>query len=462
MHDFSAKLQKDYLVRTLMDSIPCGIMILDHQAHVVAVNKALEKIIGPGSQNAGKGAGQAIGCVWTFGGRHGCGHLEACSDCKMRKMAISAVNGKRITNKTTSLELVIDGCAKHIKLRLNIAPLSVFDQRYAIMTIFDIRPLKPAPSASSKNGFHNIIGTDPKMQEIFNSIRNLATTDAAVLIQGESGTGKELVATAIHKESRRSRQPFVPFNCGSLPEGLVESALFGHVKGAFTGAIKDKKGRFELAHSGTLFLDEVGELSPAAQVKLLRVLQDGTFERIGDEKSIQGNARIISATNKDLNREVATGRFRQDLFYRLCVIPFSLPTLRARISDIPLLVDYFLSLYADTDVGRPVEISTKALDIFTAYHWPGNVRELQNVVQFSLITSRGNRIESRHLPPHLNASLLPPTPVKKRRKLDPVNVSAALAQAKGNKQNAAKLLGISRSTLYRFFDQQERLSARHG
>jgi transcriptional regulator with GAF, ATPase, and Fis domain len=284
----------------------------------------------------------------------------------------------------------------------------------------------------------------------------VAASDAAVLIQGESGTGKELIATAIHKESRRRHRPFVPFNCGVLPEGMVESELFGHVRGAFTGAVKDKKGRFELAHSGTLFLDEVGELPPAVQVKLLRVLQDGTFERVGDEKTVHANIRIISATNKHLHREVAAGRFRRDLFYRLCVIPLTVPPLRDRKNDIPLLVDYFLTLYADTATQNTIEFTPETLDIFNSYHWPGNVRELQNVIQFALINSRENRIESRHLPPHLNFSLSLQLPVKKRRKLDPADVSAALAQANGNKQDAAKLLGVSRSTLYRFFSQQEK------
>jgi transcriptional regulator with PAS, ATPase and Fis domain len=461
MHEFSAMLHENDFVRTLMDSLPCGVMILDHQCQVVTINKALEKIIGPASQVVGKGAGQSIGCVWPLGRANGCGQVEACSDCKMRRMVLSAVNGNQVINEKASLELLVDGCAKHTTLRLNIAPFSFHNRQYAAMTIFDIRPLKPAPTVSPENSFRNIVGTDPKMRTIFNSIRNVAATDAAVLIQGESGTGKELVAIAIHKESRRRNRPFVPFNCGALPEGMVESELFGHVKGAFTGAVKDKKGRFEMAHSGTLFLDEVGELPPAVQVKLLRVLQDGTFERVGDEKTIQADVRIISATNKEINREVTAGRFRQDLFYRLCVVPFALPPLRDRKSDIPLLVDFFLAKYADTGTKNRVDISPETLKIFTSYHWPGNIRELQNVIQYALINSRGNRIETRHLPPHLNFPQSFQFPVKKRRKLDPANVSEALAQADGNKQDAAKLLGVSRSTLYRFFDQQEKFMTNH-
>ena len=456
MRDFAVMLRENDLSRALMDGLPCGVMILDHQAQVLTMNKALEKIIGPVSQVAGKGAGQSLGCVWTLGRANGCGQVEACSACKMRRMVLSAVKGEQVVNEKASLELLVDGCVKQVTLRLNIAPLLVNDRRYAVMTIHDVRPLKPTVSAPPETSFHNIVGTNPKMQAIFESIRNVAATDATVLIQGESGTGKELVATAIHKESPRRGRSFVPFNCGALPEGMVESELFGHVKGAFTGAVKNKKGRFELAHSGTLFLDEVGELPPAVQVKLLRVLQDGTFERVGDEKTTIANVRIISATNKDLKREVSAGRFRQDLFYRLCVIPLVLPPLRDRIDDIPLLVDYLLTKYAETDANSKIDVLPDTLEVLKSFHWSGNVRELENVIQFALIHSQGNRIEPRHLPPHLNAVYAIQPPVKKRRKLDPIAVSTALVQSNGNKQQAAKLLGVSRSTLYRFFEQSEK------
>jgi transcriptional regulator with PAS, ATPase and Fis domain len=453
MHKQSALLHEDALVQTLMDSLPCGVMILDRRARVVSVNKALEKIVGPIDHVAGKGAGQSIGCLWSLSQANGCGHAEWCSDCEMRRMTLTVINQKKAVNEKAAMDLLIDGCAKQVTLHLNIAPLSVHNKRYAIMTIVDIRPLQPAPSVYSESGFHHIVGTDPKMQAIFDAIRKVAATDAAVLIQGESGTGKELVATAIHKESRRQGRPFVPCNCGALTKGMVESELFGHVKGAFTSAIKDKKGRFELAHTGTLFLDEVGELPPSTQVKLLRVLQDGTFERVGAEKSNQADVRIISATNKNLEREVDAGRFRRDLYYRLCVVPIVLPPLRDRKGDIPLLVDHLIKLYADTDSDRRIEMASRTLKTLTAYHWPGNVRELQNVIQFALINNQGARLKRRHLPPHLNYSAALQSPVKKRRKLDRHAVAKALAQTNGNKKDAAKLLGVSRSTLYRFFSQ---------
>jgi transcriptional regulator with PAS, ATPase and Fis domain len=460
MHDSLTMLHDSDLVRVLMNSLPCGVMIVDHKSRVVVINKAFEKIIGATSRVAGKGAGQAIRCVWSLDRKSGCGHVAECTDCKMRRMVLSAINGKQVINEKVPLELLVDGCVRHRTLRLSISPLSIHNRQYAVLTFFDIRSLRPAPVALVENSFHNIVGTDPKMRAIFDSIRNVAATDAAVLIQGESGTGKELVAAAIHKESLRKGRPFVPFNCGALPDGIAESELFSHVKGAFTGALKDKKGRFELAHSGTLFLDEVGELPSAVQVKLLRVVQDGAFERVGDEKTIKTNVRIISATNKDLEREVASGRFRQDLFYRLCVIPLALPPLRERKGDIPLLVDYFLAIHADTLAKERVSMSTEALERLTSYHWPGNVRELQNVIQFALINSRENRIDAHHLPPHINFAFSVQDPVKKRCKLDSTKVSAALVQAHGNKQDAAKLLGVSRSTLYRFFSQQEKFNTR--
>ncbi len=456
MQDLSTLLHESNLVQPLLDSIACGVMILDQHAQVVTINKALEAIIGPAHQFNKKGAGQSIGCIWALDETNGCGHIEPCHDCKMRRMVLSAINQKKTINGKAPLELFVNGHAKQVTLQLNVAPFFVHNRRFVVMTIVDIRPLKPAPSTHSENSFHNIIGKDPKIQTLFKSIRKVAATDAAVLIQGESGTGKEMVAAAIHKESHRHNRPFVPCNCGALPEGVVESELFGHVKGAFTNAIKDKKGRFELAHTGTLFLDEIGELHPSTQVRLLRVLQDGIFERVGGEKSIQTDVRIISATNKEINREINTGQFRKDLYYRLCVVPLVLPPLRDRKGDIPLLTDHFLEVYTETDSTERIELSPETTDIFLSYHWPGNIRELQNVIQYSLLQNQGSCIKPRHLPPLLSYSSALRSPVKKRCKIDPADVALALAQTKGNKQKAAEVLGISRSTLYRFFNQLEK------
>jgi transcriptional regulator with PAS, ATPase and Fis domain len=291
------------------------------------------------------------------------------------------------------------------------------------------------------------------MQELFGTIRELSHVNVPVLVQGQSGTGKELVAAAIHNEGPRAKKPFVPVNCSALPEGLLESELFGHVKGAFTGALRDKKGRFELAHGGTLFLDEIADLPKVVQVKLLRVLQEGTFERVGSEKTISVDVRLISAANRDLKLEVEKGNFRDDLFYRINVVPIFLPPLRDRKDDIPLLVENFLEKSARE--GHVSEgVSKDALSAMVDYAWPGNVRELQSAIRFALVKSKGRRIKPDHLPPELRENFIPNLshgPSRgPSRKLSPENVRAALAQTGGNKAKAAKLLGVGRATLYRF------------
>ena len=278
-------------------------------------------------------------------------------------------------------------------------------------------------------------------------------------IQGESGTGKELVALAIHKESSRVQGNFVPVNCGALPEGLLESELFGHVKGAFTGAHRDRKGRFELADGGTIFLDEVGELSPATQVKLLRVLQDGRFEPVGSEHTVRVNVRVISATNKRLEEEVVAERFREDLYYRLCVMPIIILPLRDRREDIPLLLENFIAKFSEETWGKKITISDAALSILRSHSWPGNVRELINMMKFALAKCHGQKIKPEHLPPTLHVNMARLYISRQREpKLKSNAVVEALKEAKGNKCRAAEILGVSRSTLYRFFAKQERRS----
>jgi len=305
--------------------------------------------------------------------------------------------------------------------------------------------------------FSGIVGRDPKMLALYDIIPELAESAAPVLIQGESGTGKELVAAALHNEGPRATKMFVPVNCGALPEGLLESELFGHVKGAFTGAIRDKKGRFELADGGTIFLDEIGDISPAMQVKLLRVLQEGRFEQVGSEKTIKVNVRVVSATHRDLTKEMAAGRFREDLFYRLSVVPLVLPPLRERRTDIPLLANHFLKLLAGE---KKITFAPDALDFMLSYNWPGNVRELQNWIQFALIKCKSGTILLEHLPPIALktmpipvASSAPGISPKGKQRLTQQIVHDAIARAGGNKVEAAKALGVSRATLYRFMDE---------
>lgn len=302
-------------------------------------------------------------------------------------------------------------------------------------------------------GFGNIIGRVPRMLQIYQQIQDLSVYDYPVHISGETGTGKELVAEAIHNESQRAGAPFVPINCGALPEGLIESELFGHVRGAFSGAIRDKKGRFELADSGTIFLDEIAELPFDLQVKLLRFLQTGTFEKVGGEKTTSVSVRIISATNKDLKQEVRRIRFREDLYYRLNVIPIHLPPLRERKSDIPLLVEYFLDIYGRDNDSNPTSVSADALSLMMDYEWPGNVRQLQNTLQFAIVKCRGELITPNDLPMELNETRGMSDSRGRRgpaRKLDPEAVCLALEKSGGNKVKAAKRLGVGRATLYRF------------
>jgi transcriptional regulator with GAF, ATPase, and Fis domain len=289
------------------------------------------------------------------------------------------------------------------------------------------------------------------MLQIFEQIRDLASNDYPIHIHGETGTGKELVAAAIHNESRRGGRPFVPVNCGALPEGLLESELFGHVKGAFSGAIRDKKGRFELAQGGTIFLDEVAELPKPMQVKLLRVLQEWTFERVGGERTLQLDVRVISASNKDLKREVELHHFREDLYYRLCVVPLCIPPLRERRNDIPLLVSHFIEEARKRGQAAST-VSSDALSLMLDYGWPGNVRELQNAVHFALVKSKGRAIQPADLPMELQLVDRGRGTPGPPRKLESETVAAALKASGGNKAKAARILGVSRATLYRFLD----------
>jgi len=316
----------------------------------------------------------------------------------------------------------------------------------SIGTVQDITKQK-----QEEHSFSGIIGRNAKMKELFATIREVTEVNVPTLIQGESGTGKELVARAIHNEGPRANKAFVPVNCGALPEGLLESELFGHVKGAFTGALRDRKGRFEMARGGTLFLDEIVDTSKAVQVKLLRVIQDGKFERVGSEKTITADVRIISAANRDLKREVDRGNFRKDLYYRISVIPIHLPPLRKRKDDIPLLVDYFLGK-ASREGQNIGSISKDALSIMIDYSWPGNVRELQSAIQYAIIKSKNQNIQSYHFPLELKGHKVEQHSRGPSHKLDAGSVQDAITRCGGNKAKAARFLGVGRATLYRFLE----------
>ena len=451
MRPVSELLNQDGFLRSLFESIPCGVLIVDRDRRVRAVNSTIERTFGITLAEAiDKRGGEALRCINASKSPEGCGYADECKNCQVRNTALEAIDGKRIHRNTAKVQLYLNGKVRNLRLLVSAAPFDYDGERLAIVILEDITELNNLRRRlKAEQSYAGIIGRDPGMNELFQTIRDVSDVNVPILIQGESGTGKELVAAAIHNEGPRADKPFVPVNCAALPEGILESELFGHVKGAFTGALRDKKGRFELANGGTLFLDEVADLTKVVQAKLLRVLQEGSFERVGDEKSISVDVRIISASNRNLKSEVEKGNFRDDLYYRLNVVPINLPPLRKRKADIPLLANHFLE--KDLEEGQETtELSKEALAVMIDYPWPGNVRELQSAIRFSLVKTRGDLIQPDDLPIELRnwANLY-----SKRgpsRKLNPESVRNALAQSGGNKAKAARLLGVGRATLYRF------------
>ncbi len=361
-----------------------------------------------------------------------------------------------------------DGATKHLEMTVS----AIFDRgsefKGVLASFRDItESFNLSLKAEKLSSFAGMIGKAKVMQQIFTQIRDVALYNYPVHISGETGTGKERAAWAIHEISSYGTGPFVPVNCGALPEGIVESELFGHVKGAFSGAVKERKGRFELAHKGTLFLDEVADLPLNTQVKLLRFLQEGSFEKVGGEKKVNVDVRIISAANKNLREEVAAGRFREDLFYRLNVIPIHIPPLRERINDIPLLAAHFLKEAEQENKNKVPELSHQALDLMMDYEWPGNVRQLKNVIQFAVVRAKTGRILASDLPAEISAKQdfitsmaggMPEVrPVPVRTKLNIESVKQAIKKTGGNKSKAARLLGVGRATLYRFLSQNSEI-----
>lgn len=354
-----------------------------------------------------------------------------------------------------AVQAIKKGAYDYITKPINLDELEallerVFEKRRIEQENAYLRELsQPAPA------LRGVVGDGKAIRELIAQIQQIAPTKATVLITGETGTGKELVARAIHDLSPRKDRLFVPIHCAALAENLLESELFGHERGAFTGAIKQRKGRFEIANQGTLFLDEISEISPAIQVKLLRVLQEKQFERVGGSETIKVDIRIIAATNRDLHQMVEEGKFREDLFYRLRVVNAHVPPLRERTEDIPLLVDHFVKLFARENGIEEPDISPDAIKIFQRYSWPGNVRELQGIMESMVILSRGKRLEPSNIPQEIrqdcDAALTPPiesgestlSEVEKRVILE------ALEKYKGNRTKTAEALGIGRRTLIR-------------
>ena len=296
--------------------------------------------------------------------------------------------------------------------------------------------------------FGNLLGKNSRMQEIYELISDISNTDSTVLIQGESGTGKELIARAIHFNSHRKAKPFIVANCSAYSQNLLESELFGHEKGSFTGAIRRKIGRFELAHGGTIFLDEIGEVSPPTQILLLRVLQDHRFERVGGEETLEVDVRVIAATNKNLMEEMKKGTFREDLYYRLNVIPLLVPPLRERKDDIPLLASHFLQKFNHEKGKEVTRIAPDVMETFLAHSWPGNVRELENVIEHATIIAKKDEILPKDLPHYLLQTPLPNQQLVSLKDHERELILKTLEETNWNKHQASKKLKITRSTLY--------------
>ena len=436
----SALLHARHCQGVICDNISDALLVHDLDRSIVFFNPAAEHLTGYSSD-------EVIGsdCHDTFAGNL-CGGKCILPDgpCAIQESSREEIN---ITHKDGS-PVNVERCIRPL--------VNLKDEVVGAVVLFRdrTREQRLAQRVRATQSFAGIIGRDKKMLEIYDLIRDLAQSNIPVLIQGDSGTGKELVAAAMHNEGPRARRLFVPVNCGSLPETLLESELFGHVRGAFTGAIRDKKGRFELADGGTIFLDEIGDVSPAMQVKLLRVLQEGEIVRVGSEETIKVDVRVISATNKNLTEEIAACRFREDLYYRLSVMPIWLPPLRERRNDIPLLAEHILGgLRSESSRGEMV-ISPEAMDMMVSYDWPGNVRELQNWLQFAMVKCKGKSIRPEHLPSP-GRSVPAARKVSRRPRLDNESVRLALQQTNGNKKMAAGILGVSRATLYRFLDKEK-------
>jgi DNA-binding NtrC family response regulator len=356
-------------------------------------------------------------------------------------------------NIETAVDAMRKGAADFLTKPVNLGQLEMVLQRVLRSRCAETENVQLREQLDSKFGMENIIGNSPEMQSIFDTVRQVAASRATVLIQGESGTGKELIAKAIHRLSPRKNGAFIPVHCAALSSTLLESELFGHEKGAFTGAAERRKGRFELADGGSLFLDEIGEIDASVQVKILRALEERRFERVGGQDPVDVDTRLIAATNRDLKKMVAEGTFREDLYYRLYVVVIQLPALRERRSDIPLLLKHFLDGF-NKENGRSIDgFSPDALDLLMSYAWPGNVRELRNVVEQVVVLSRSPRIGVRDLPAHIReagASGGGSAPGgTSLEALEKQAIRQALKAAGGNRTHAAEALGISRRTLHR-------------
>jgi len=439
--------------KTVVETLQDGIMIVDTAGIIVFVNTAFERI-------SGYLLDEIIGKPCTTLNCSVCDVSRKCDDCNW---CVLFREGKMNNKQCT----IIRKNGTSIPIIKNASILVGEDNRVmgAVETLTDISAIVEKDAQievfrkelESMESFHGIIGISSAMQQVFDLIANAALSDAPVIIYGESGTGKEMVAKAIHETSERKDLPYIKVNCSSLNESILESELFGHVKGSFTGAYQNRQGKFEAAGQGDIFLDEIGDLSLSTQVKLLRVLEEKIVERVGENLTIEIGARIITATNRDLTFMVSQGSFREDFYYRINVIPIWIPPLRERTGDIPLLAEVFfrrIKLKSGKDFIRG--ISTQAFELLMGYSWPGNVRELKSAFEFAFVVCRDSMIKPAHLPgnitahknPRTNLASSEPSMEKDIDAIKKTRLEEALKQALGNRSRAAKILGISRTSVW--------------
>jgi PAS domain S-box-containing protein len=437
--------------QTVIDTMMEGLMLVDPDGKIIFVNPAFEQLSGYTKEEVEGRSCEILGCDTCFGTRKE-GKDKYCAlfkegKVRKRKCIFNRKDGTEV-HVLKNAALLRDKNGKVVGGVENLTDLSPLVKKEEV-----IQSLKK--QLNSEDGFHGMLGKSTAMKKVYDLIASAAPSEAPVVIYGESGTGKELAAAAIHRLSSRNEGPFVKVNCAALNENLLESELFGHVKGAFTGADRTRVGRFEAANEGAIFLDEIGDLPLATQTKLLRVLQEKEFERVGDNRPITTDVRILAATNKNLGKLMQDDVFREDLYYRINVIPIYLPPLRERSDDIPLLTDTFIHRMRLKTGKNITGVAREALDIFMQYGWPGNIRELVNIIEYAFVLCPEGDISIEHLP----AQLLGRQPVhfqqgsKTGRKLSKGNerqeILQALQEAEGNKSEAARRLGISRVTLWK-------------
>lgn len=454
--------------KTIVDTLQDGVMVVDTGGRVLALNPAAERLTGYKAEELIGQSCRMLDCtgceIYDKGlGEKWCG-LFVKGNVKAKKCLITNKENRSI-NVIKNATLLYDESRNVIGAVETLTDMSALVSQQA-----EISQLRR--SLHMDEGFHGLIGKSPIMQNLFELIENVALSDAPVMIGGESGTGKELVARAIHEASDRREKPFIKVNCSALNENLLESELFGHVKGAYTGAEKTRIGRFEAAHGGTIFLDEIGDISSAIQVKLLRTLEEKEIERVGDHQPIKVDVRVVSATNKNLETLIRQNSFRDDLYFRINVFPIHCPPLKDRLEDIPIIMQNFIRLNNEKSGKKILGMTPEAIEKIAAYPWPGNVRELRNAIEYAFVLCPSGGIGVDHLPPKIagakNECLEPQTTEPQRTEdratektatttpvLKPSDAAKraalidALRQTRGNRSETAKLLGVSRVTVWK-------------